>query len=123
MYLLLQCPIQSFSFSSRGAPHETEFLRLLPELLQVPVQAPDFASHPAAHMDGVHLSGRPALKERETRLTREKWSQDNVLIKVPMFNGKCTYKGRRLGPFPPIHPWSLEPGAGDDVQDRAWSPE
>jgi hypothetical protein len=21
------------------------------------------------------------------------------------------------GPFLPIHPWSLEPGAGDDVQD------
>ena len=55
---------------------------------------PDFASHPAAHMDGVHLSGRPALKERETRLTREKWSQDKVLIKAQMFNGKGTYKGR-----------------------------
>jgi hypothetical protein len=22
-------------------------------------------------------------------------------------------------PFLPIHPWSLEPAAGDDVQDRA----
>jgi hypothetical protein len=44
-------------------------------------------------MDGVHLSVRPVLKERETRQTREKWSQDNVLIKVQMFNGECTYKG------------------------------
>ena len=51
-------------------------------------------SCPAAHMYWVHLSGRPALKERETRLMREKWSQDNVLIKIQMFNGKGTYKGR-----------------------------
>jgi hypothetical protein len=21
-------------------------------------------------------------------------------------------------PFPPIHPWSLEPASGDDLQDR-----
>ena len=76
------------------------------------------ASRPAAHMDGVHLSGRPMLKKRETRWTREKWSQDNILIKAQMFNGDCTYK-KGGGPFPPIHPWSLEQAAGDDVQDRA----
>ena len=23
-----------------------------------------------------------------------------------------------VGAFPPIHPWSLEPAAGGDVQDR-----
>ena len=46
------------------------------------------ASRPAAHMDGVHLSGRPVLKERKIRWTREKWSQDNILIKVQMFNGR-----------------------------------
>jgi hypothetical protein len=61
-------------------------------------------------MDGVHLSGRPALKERETRWTREKWSQDNVLIKAQMFNGNCTYKVGRGSPFPPIHPWSTAAG-------------
>ena len=44
-------------------------------------------------MDGVHLSGRPALKERETRHMKEKWSQDKVLIKAQIFNGYCTYKG------------------------------
>ena len=44
-----------------------------------------------AHMDGVHLSGRVALKERETRRTREIWSQDNVLIKAQMFNDDCAY--------------------------------
>ena len=54
-----------------------------------------FVSRPAAHLDGVQLSGRPALKERETRLMREKWSQDNVLIKAQIFNGKCTYKEGR----------------------------
>jgi hypothetical protein len=32
------------------------------------------ASQPAVHMDRVHLSGRPELKERETRQMREKWS-------------------------------------------------
>jgi hypothetical protein len=37
------------------------------------------------------------------------------LFKVQMFNGDCAYKR----PFPPIHPWSLEPAAGDDLQDRA----
>jgi hypothetical protein len=50
------------------------------------------ASRSWAHMNGVHLSGRPALKERETRRTREKWSQDSVLIKAQRFNGECTYK-------------------------------
>jgi hypothetical protein len=50
------------------------------------------ASCPVAHMDGVHLSGKQALKERETRRTRGKWSQDNILIKAQMFNGDCTYK-------------------------------
>jgi hypothetical protein len=50
---------------------------------------------------------------------REKWSQDSVLIKAQMFNGECTYKGGWGGPFPPIHPWSLEPAADDDVQDKA----
>ena len=73
------------------------------------------ASRLAAHMDRVHLSGRPELKERETRWTREKWSQDKVLIKAQMFNGECAYKGGG-GPFPPIHSWS--PAAGDHVQDR-----
>ena len=29
-------------------------------------------SPPVAHMDWVHLSGRPALKERETRWKRER---------------------------------------------------
>ena len=75
-----------------------------------------FVSRPAAHLDGVQLSGRPALKERETRLMREKWSQDNVLIKAQMFNGECTYKGGRGGPILPIHPWI--PAAGDYMQDR-----
>ena len=32
--------------------------------------------------------------------------------------GNMPYK-RRGSPFPPIHPWSLEPAAGDDVQNRA----
>ena len=49
----------------------------------------NLASPPAAHLEGVHLSGRLALKERETRRTREKWSQDNILIKAQMFNGDC----------------------------------
>ena len=57
----------------------------------------NLASRPAAHMDGVHLSGWLALKERETRRKREKWSQDNVLIRVQMFNDKCTYKGQEGG--------------------------
>ena len=39
----------------------------------------------------VHLSGRPALKERETRWKRERererWNQDSILIKAQMFNG------------------------------------
>jgi hypothetical protein len=48
----------------------------------------------------------------------DKWSQDNILIKAQMFNGECTYKGEGGGPFPPIHPWSLEPAAGDGMQDR-----
>jgi hypothetical protein len=74
------------------------------------------ASHPVAHMERVHLSGRPALKERETRQMREKWSQDNVLIKAQMFNGYCSYKVGRGGPFLPIHSWS--PAAGNDMQDR-----
>jgi hypothetical protein len=34
--------------------------------------SPAVVSRPAAHMDGVHLSGRPALKEKETRRMREK---------------------------------------------------
>ena len=38
-------------------------------------------SSPSAHMAWVHLSGRPALKERETRHMKEKGSQDKVLIK------------------------------------------
>ena len=67
-------------------------------------------------MVGVHLSGRSALKERDIRLTKEKWSQDNILIKAQMFNGDCAYKGGRGGPFPPVHSWS--PAAGDHVQDR-----
>ena len=50
-------------------------------------------SSPSAHMAWVHLSGRPALKERETRHMKEKWSQDKVLIKAQIFNGYCTYKG------------------------------
>ena len=29
-------------------------------------------SHPATHMDRVHLSGSPVLKERETRWMRER---------------------------------------------------
>ena len=67
-------------------------------------------------MDGVHLSGRLALKERETRWMREKRSLDNVLIKAQMFNGDCAYKGGRGGLFPPIHSWS--PAADDHVQNR-----
>ena len=67
-------------------------------------------------MDWVHLSGRSALKERDIRLTKEKWSQDNILIKAQMFNGDFAYKGGRGGPFPPVHSWS--PAAGDHVQDR-----
>lgn len=53
----------------------------------------NLASRPEAHMDWVHLSGRLALKERETRQMREKWSQDHVLIKAQIFNGEGTYKG------------------------------
>ena len=56
-----------------------------------------------------------AEKRGETRQMREKWSQDNVLIKVQMFNGAFAYKGGE-GPFPPIQSWS--PAAGDHVQDR-----
>jgi hypothetical protein len=41
-------------------------------------------------------------------------------MKTQMFNHKCAYKGRRGGPFLPIHSWS--PAAGD-MQDRVWSPE
>jgi hypothetical protein len=36
-----------------------------------------------------------------------------------MLKGECAYKRGGGGPFPPIHPWSLEPAAGDDMQDRA----
>ena len=42
-------------------------------------------SSPSAHMAWVHLSGRPALKERETRHMKEKWSQDKVLIKAQLY--------------------------------------
>ena len=40
--------------------------------------------------------------------SRLKYLMENYLIKV-----------EGGGPFPPIHPWSLEPAAGDDMQDRA----
>ena len=92
-------------------------MKSVPECLRTNnYEVTSFESRPVAHMDGVHLSGRPALKERETRRTREKWSQDNVLIKAQMFYDNCAYKVGRGGPFPPIHSWS--PAAGDHVQDR-----
>jgi hypothetical protein len=65
------------------------------------------ASCPAVHMDGVHLSGRPALKERETRQTREKWSQDNILIKLKCLMANALIK--RWGKPIPANS-SLEPG-------------
>jgi hypothetical protein len=45
-------------------------------------------------------------------------AKSRFLIKAQMFNGKCAYKGGGGcgggggGPFPPVHPWSLEPAAG-----------
>ena len=64
---------------------------------------------------GLKREGKLGGQERNGAKTR-------FLIKAQMFNGKCAYKGGG-GPFPPIHAWSLELAAGDDVQDRAKSPE
>jgi hypothetical protein len=38
------------------------------------------------------------------------------LFKVQVFNGNCAFKKWGGGPFPPIHPWSLKPAAGDDCR-------
>ena len=64
--------------------------------------------------------GRQTGAEKRGELGgREKnGAKSRFLIKAQMFNGKCAYKGGG-GPFLPIHSWSLEPAAGDDVQDRA----
>jgi hypothetical protein len=35
-----------------------------------------------------------------------------------MFNGGHALKKSGESPFWPIHPWSLEPAAGDDAQDQ-----
>jgi hypothetical protein len=46
------------------------------------------------------------------------------LFKVQiLMSGNTPYKKVEKSPFPPVHPWSLEPAAGDDLQNRAWFPE
>jgi hypothetical protein len=45
-----------------------------------------------------------------------------VCLRFKFLVADTLYKRVGVGwgsPFPPIHPWSLEPAAGDDVQDRA----
>ena len=60
------------------------------------------------------------LKEkREPRQVEKEWSQDNVLIKAPRFNGDHASKEEGETHPPLVHSWSLEPAAGNDVQDRA----
>ena len=63
--------------------------------------------------------GRQTEAEKRGELGRQErnGAKTRLLIKAQMFNGECAYKGGG-GPFLPIHPWSLEPAAGDDVQDR-----
>jgi hypothetical protein len=58
-------------------------------------------NRPAAQMNWVS-PGRQTRDEKrgETRRTREKWSQGNVLIKAQMVNELIKEGG---GPFPPIH--------------------
>jgi hypothetical protein len=69
--------------------------------------------------NGVHLGGKPGLKREGKLGGREKnRAKSSFLIKAQMFNGKCSYKGEWGEAFPPFHPWSLEPAADDEVQDR-----
>jgi hypothetical protein len=51
---------------------------------------------------------------------RGRWNQGRVLIKVQILMlGNTPFKRGGAGiPFLPVHPWSLEPAAGDDVQNR-----
>ena len=70
-------------------------------------------------MDQVSPRRQAGAEKRGELGRREKnGAKTRFLIKAQLFNGNCVYKGERGGPFPPIHPWSLEPAAGDDVQDR-----
>jgi hypothetical protein len=84
-----------------------------------------------AHMDRVSPGRQAGAKKRGELGSLEKnGAKSRFLIKAQLFNGKCSYKGAgwwggRTGggggrgrPFPPIHPWSLEPASGDDLQDR-----
>ena len=78
------------------------------------------ANQPAAHMNWVSPGRQTGAEKRGELGSREKnGAKSRFMIKAQMFNGKCAYKGGGGGPFPPIHPWSLEPAAGDGVQDRA----
>ena len=63
--------------------------------------------------------GRQAGAEKRGKLgSQEKnGAKSRFLIKAQMFNGKCSYKGGEAHP-PLIHSWTLEPAAGDDMQDR-----
>ena len=73
-----------------------------------------------AHKKG-GTPGRQAGAEKRGELgSQEKnGAESSFLIKAQMFNSKRAYKeGWGRGPFAPIHPWSLEPAAGDSVQDR-----
>jgi hypothetical protein len=68
-------------------------------------------SWPAAHMDRVHLSGKPELKERGIRWSREKnGAKSGFLIKAQMFNGKCAYGGVGWGGWGIPANSSLDPG-------------
>jgi hypothetical protein len=97
VYLLLRCPIRSFSFSSRGAPHQAAFLQHFSAILQVPgpsTRLLEAGSPPTSHMDQVS-PGRQAGAEKRGELgSQEKnGAKSRFLIKAQMFNGKCAYKG------------------------------
>jgi hypothetical protein len=73
-------------------------------------------NRPVAHVNWVSPGRQTGAEKREELGRREKnGAKTRFLIKAQMFN--ALIKGGRG--FPPIHPWSLEPAAGDDdVQDR-----
>ena len=71
-------------------------------------------------MNWVSLGRQTGAEKRRELGKREKnGAKTRFLLKCLMEN--ALIKGRRGqgegGPFPPIHPWSLEPAAGDDMQD------
>jgi hypothetical protein len=41
-----------------------------------------------------------------------------VCSRFKLLMADTLYKGGGVSPFPPIHPWNLEPTTGDDMQDR-----